>query len=828
MRSAAEITGEASVTADIIEFLRTGDPLRCALVGPSGSGKTSAAAQVITGLQDDFDATIWGGNPLTATSPESVLASSQSKGSDGRIKGAAIDFAEDFGNLLLEGHIPFSKTIRNIIGWSAKSAKQRSLTAARQNFLYSIAASGKKHKAPLVVCDDLHNWDEQSLIFLVQVASGFWNDVYPALGKARFLLIWTPEQARPGFMALIKRRFGHDLSIYKLTHVAKTEFRELLIALGARSDLSSDVYDSVFAVSQGHLAFAAQAAALLTGDSKESVPTSWQELEQSLFDILRSRLENLPEMSEAVTLITEAISVIGEALRIDDLICLFKDTDLRLQRALQRAAELGLIHETHQLVRISHEVIQTVVAKNIAADRKRWHARFAECLRELRPASYDRRAIHHLQSGQFEVADTMRAHALLAKVRQGTVIPGDGWALTAGVRNGTVSVFLDQLESAAQKEADRAYADAIATLHAASPPRYPIEDISTLAAERDVLLARLYLMLRDDHSRAFALELCEQWETLAIESELWARIMETRLVILSHLRRHEEGRDIERQLLLKYRDRKKFDPDAAFAEARLKRKAESIHSPRIANRMLREALEFFDPDGVGDAPRDAVEYVITLNNLGANELVLSQFDEALSRFKRAAAIIERTSPPLLRRGELVLSNLVVAHFMKTAIVSPIVAEIEDVIAPLSVRHSDVALLRSNLACLQAYSGNVPYGHERLRKLWSEIGDISEFSRYSIYFVGSNYAVTLAATGQKKLAQRMLRDLTATVALLPLDMQPYALRRLKILQGRLQTDGLPDLNTLDEALQTGRAEVGESWPFYGRALILTDLQFWTES
>jgi hypothetical protein len=87
--------------------------------------------------------------------------------------------------------------------------------------------------------------------------------------------------------------------------------------------------------------------------------------------------------------------------------------------------------------------------------------------------------------------------------------------------------------------------------------------------------------------------------------------------------------------------------------------------------------------------------------------------------------------------------------MKTAIVSPIVAEIEEVVAPLSVRHSDVALLRSNLACLKAYSGNLQYGRERLEKVWDEICGIDGFSRYSIYFVGSNYAVTLAATGGGK-------------------------------------------------------------------------------
>jgi hypothetical protein len=294
------------------------------------------------------------------------------------------------------------------------------------------------------------------------------------------------------------------------------------------------------------------------------------------------------------------------------------------------------------------------------------------------------------------------------------------------------------------------------------------------------------------------------------------------------LRRHEEGRDIEYRLLARYRQRKTFDPDAGFSEARLKRRGEAIHAPRIAHRMLEEALNFFDPDGLGEAPRDIVEFLITLNNLGANELVIGQFASAVERLKIAVGILSRTSPPLLRRSELVFSNLVVAHHLATGEVAPLVQELMKMFEALSVQHSDVALLRSNMSCLIAKSGDIERAWKCLRRTQGEISAIDGFSRYSVYFINSNFAVLEYLKSRTQNGLAILHQTIPVVSSLPIDMQPYALRRLRLLIAAMETDHGASLGDLESTVQGIRPEVGESWGFYGRALALTDLQFWTES
>jgi hypothetical protein len=265
---------------------------------------------------------------------------------------------------------------------------------------------------------------------------------------------------------------------------------------------------------------------------------------------------------------------------------------------------------------------------------------------------------------------------------------------------------------------------------------------------------------------------------------------------------------------------------APIGENRLRRKAESIHAPRIANDRLRRALLFFDPAGDGAAPRDAVEYVLTLNNLGSNELVVGNVETAYRHLTRCFEFIQRAEQPVVRRAELVFSNLVIAHHLLHGQTLPLLEDLKSLTNDVDILTSDGCLVRSNIGTLFIENGDLVAGASILEDAARPLVKIDGFSSYSIYFLFSNLAIAHWLQGHDELAA-FNRAWSALPSLDP-DLKPYARKRLELLQQAFAQISDRSLARLHEVFSILGPQVGEGWTLYGRPMALSDLQFWTES
>jgi hypothetical protein len=355
----------------------------------------------------------------------------------------------------------------------------------------------------------------------------------------------------------------------------------------------------------------------------------------------------------------------------------------------------------------------------------------------------------------------------------------------------------------------------------------PLDVPNQLAAERDYMLARLLLLVRTraSHERALAL-LSDHAPLREEEPELWARVEELKIVILSYLGMISEARQTESVLRAFYQERARFDPLAPIGENRLRRKAESIHAPRIANDRLRRALAFFDPAGDGTAPRDAVEYVLTLNNLGSNELVIGNLETAYRHLTRCFDFIQRAGKLVVRRSELIVSNLVIAHHLLHGQTLPLLDDLKTLTDDVDVLSSDGCLVRSNIGALFIENDKIQEGVDILEVAANTIEKIAGFSSYSSYFLFSNLAVARwLAGGDPQSALRRAQIATDTIES---DIQPYAAKRLQIIEQALDTAPARSLAHVQEEFDKRGPQIGEGWTLYGRPMGLSDLQFWTES
>jgi hypothetical protein len=231
MREIEEIIGQRSVSQRIAAALREEGKRVAAIVGPEGTGKTRAAGLAAHDLGSQYRIIYRKGASLLSESPEAMLVGPESSPSFEERGAVVLDVAQDVAELLERGHIPFSRTLRRLFSIRAKKGRRLLLTDRQQEFLFELGSVQLRPKA-FLIADDFHLWDAESRLFLAQVADGLWDDIYPNLKNARLVLVWTPEQAPREFEETVLRLFGRSLDIARLERVRKSDFAELLVALG--------------------------------------------------------------------------------------------------------------------------------------------------------------------------------------------------------------------------------------------------------------------------------------------------------------------------------------------------------------------------------------------------------------------------------------------------------------------------------------------------------------------------------------------------------------------------------------------------------------------
>src|SRR5438309_2022540 len=128
MRRVEEITGETRVAEHIARALIEGGHRSAAIAGPEGSGKSRAAGLVGVELERTYRVVLRRGDSLLLASPEAMLVGSTGKPSTEQVGGAVLDVAEDVAELIVDGHIPFSRTLRRLFKLKSKLDKSERLT----------------------------------------------------------------------------------------------------------------------------------------------------------------------------------------------------------------------------------------------------------------------------------------------------------------------------------------------------------------------------------------------------------------------------------------------------------------------------------------------------------------------------------------------------------------------------------------------------------------------------------------------------------------------------------------------------------------------------
>ncbi len=303
-------------------------------------------------------------------------------------------------------------------------------------------------EAPLLlVLDDMHRADEETLAILVHLAADL-RDV-PALIVGTFR---QEEAERLAETSAALARY-EPLRIV-LSGIGRDAAAELLTAVSG-AELSDETVDAVAERTGGNPFFLRETARLITAEGE---PAAVSAVPAGVRDVLRRRFVRLPVPAQ--TTLREA-AVIGGSLDVDVLADVNGGGEDGVVDAVEAALMAGLLVEPKGGgLRFAHALVRDTLYDDMSRLRRsRTHARVAEVLERLRPDEVAALAHHFAAGGErakaarysalaAEQAERRFAYREAAALWQQALDLGDGEDLELIMRRVQALAFGNQLAAA--------------------------------------------------------------------------------------------------------------------------------------------------------------------------------------------------------------------------------------------------------------------------------------------------------------------------------------------------------------------------------------------
>lgn len=792
---------------------------RCSVVveGPAGSGKTFLAETVAAKCRNKFSPRWARGDRLERQIEERVLVVAGNQPLRRDVADYVADAVDDLGDLLAQDGVPFGRIAHRAVTHALAGGSRRRLSETQQRFLARLLTVNFG-KRPLLIVDDLQFWDKHSLIFLRSLLAGELDQHFGRLRKLAVIIIADRERAESVDVPLLNDVIGSAKGeVIRTRHPDPSEYPSVLNALGLEARLPEQEVETLHAMTGGNLALSQLIVDEL--EISRTAPVANSDPPSGYFVQIIARRLQAADASGALEELVNLLAASGNQITLDEVACALKCTrDAAELQATMASRALNFLSVDEGTLRLSHDALQPVLAALSGQRGAQAHRILLACLQRLRPGDYGRRAAHAEAAGDPQSAATLRLLERLSGLRQGRYV----WSKTGPETETSESCF----DAAYQAMARMDFSGALDAIESQT------SEVRILAWEIDLLRAQILCEMNKDACVSRAIGILEELdEAKDEEPELWGRAKELQVVALSNLRRVDEGKLLEAELRRFYQGRAVYDPDAALALNRIRRRSEAVHDPVVANDRLKKALLFHEPNAPGGLPAYPAEYLATLNNLCANEMLLGRFEAARVHARRLASAEFKFVEFVLRRPEVVWSNILLCELMCGREGKPIAQAFGRLAAGRDLNFVDAMLLEVNLAFALAAADDCQAAQARLSASYATLLAQGESQPYVTHFMASNLAVLCWLNGNDTEVGAYLQ--AAQTSLLQMDRveycAPFLAARQAVLEPVILKPGRDRrLANLDRAVQGKVPRVGASWAFFGRALVATDIQFWADT
>jgi hypothetical protein len=813
----SELTGQRAAIGRVLE-LQSLSRKECVLIsGPGGSGVSWALDQI--GIEWERNGGVALKATGTAVTPKRpflpwLTIASPARNSLARwdiMKGSATEASKAIP--VVGGAAGY--VVGEVLNYRRKKlAHQAQMLGEKEQDLMFVIEATAHGKRLLLLIDQLSNWDDESWALLELIVSPVLHDLYPTLANI-LILAGANEEILPRCRVMMEKlpvsefklnrlQRGHlptAMKIFSFPLLGDQEQNVLYEATGGRLDLLHDF--ASFAQDFGNLGPAAEKNVLYGR-------------------MIERRLRAIKGNINALEELLSAASFLGNSFSLEEIGCLTGSPLGDIQAVIRQAEEEKLLAAVGGNLSFPSSAMQRYFLSSRIENPAKYHSKFSECLRRMRPGDYEARCQHLLLAGQHDDALACYCLAFLdaRRRRKNLSDPGPLRELPAYEE---YKEYLD-LMTAAYREHDRdALNEGLAIIES-------IEAFLSdpLIAERDYLEAQIRMKSHRIADLERVVALLQRWLGLKeVEPEIWSRIAQTLMVALSETSHYEEARQLEEDLTKYYGSRRRLDPWALYGLNCLRRQSECLHHLVPSRNRLENALAYFGPTATGILPRHPLQYYYTLTNLVANLIASGSFPEATVRSAELERLLQNHPSFDWPSLEVAANNTVLAGYLAGILPLTQAIELMRKLDDGRTAIGDRILIQNNLAVLFAHDGQSNEAKQILVSAREQLGGKADSDSYHRYFIANNLAGLLAISGDIDSSLKIFDAAGSDLHQLFPAVRETLLRRHSMMFEALKAAATVGMVKFDRFLKDHHPpQVGPQWEFYGRGFLFTDIQFWT--
>ncbi len=824
-----ELLGQGERVNRVTQSLLSGELQQALIVGPPGCGKSWLARSIAATFVKGGGVALRGAGD-EAEANRRLYAFQCVRAETSGLMGPLAEAGFIVANVLTKvatGGLLDAQTARP--AFSAEAARRKRsvlfLNADEQAVLSDIEQNVFE-KPALLVADNIHWWDKDSLSLLKAILDRRVDKAYPYTNQMRILAV-TTESAfqKPVWIETYERSILPFFSeTIQLDYLETALIRDSLLALAVGHTLAQPELETMFTLSGGHLSIFTNGCAYLERQGGVLTDLAPEDKQAFLDTLFMERVRRIPDFSQDAKAVLDAAAVIGAVSRRDELDCLLRNQNTSVDEAIDACRRLEFLDDHGDRVEFRHDFIKRFFATRLGAREADLRRAFAECLRQLSPGEYMRRADNLSRSGDRKFAAELFVVAAIESLRSGKPpLYLMSEAAIAVVTDVGYTALLADFESAYRAFSEGRSAEALIILEglgAAYPTR--------ILAEIEFLRSQIDLNSRSTQRRQQAISRLKAWSDYR-ETEVEQGVRLLVLLRSALILEFDKApvRHLDQDLTHFLSTRIYFDPDAERIIHSLDRSAEGLFLSDIAMRRIERAEKFHRPLA-GMPPLDPAEYFRCLNNLASSKLSNNDVSLSIDLCQQALALSDQFSESVFPRRDLTATIYTLARFRRGDINAMEAAQEQLSVTRNYGNFDDPYYPENHRAVYLCLDGRLDNGIEILETLLAKILGLGDPEPSPHYFVASNLWSARFLNGADPCecleAWQALKSIV--------DRIPYETRSLLQRRHGILNDAIADRRVMSPTawdtypFEANPVPMHPCWTEVGRGFRIPDPQFWS--
>lgn len=703
-------------------------------------------------------------------------------------------------------HILDTTDCRPIIG-NKRDIKDNATFSRNLSFSKELFLLFKRFSHIAIICDDVHNFDQDSIDYLRGIITEF-----NVKGERISVLASynITEQNNPYTFS------RHSCLCINLHYPSKIETVHILHQWGLDATNNIDDVDAIYAATGGHLVLLNQVCRFYSQNNNEfKINTDNDELFYG--DLIDKRIRKTPSGNLIINLL-ETLAAIGRSATINELKCALNNIE-SIHQTIIDAISLNLLSKDLTTVSFINDSLRRITLKRSHLNNSEFFMQYSRCLKTLMPSDYERRALAEELAGNHLQSQVLSGLHIIEQIREGftpNLITIDDaqvlnciQILTKAYRlsfNGENDVALNYLINES-----KGFTESLLYLEI----KYAIYTFRFKSNQINSRETALFSLIGD-------LDNCDQEEI-----EIWSRLMRIRMVLESALSKLEEARSTYRDHQNRLRSRERYDNRLAKAYYECQLLSDSLYEPDVVHSLLLDLYHKMKKRvSYGDVRSISLYYKVLIN-LSGNSIMVGLYEEACQYAEEAIQLVEKCDFMQFPNADVAINNyLLSSYYLKSISSSELVEKFQNVVKSHQYDEDEI-LIKLNYA-----------GFLLLTKRFSEalliMDEIAEKKEESLdayyeYYFLFDRSLALYLMGEVKMSKRLMYSLEKIItSAFPIRTQYYQ-KHYSIVSQLLQ-DGTSyeSLQALQKAF-TNRQEsfLSSDWEYFKTVYLFSDLQIWTQ-